>query len=76
MNNNDNEELEPLTITVEQTCRLTNESKTQVYNLIAAGEYEAIKSGRKTLITYASIKKRISNLPKLELQRKLRKVRS
>jgi len=73
---NNNDEFEPLTISIEQTSRITGESKTQIYNLIADGEYEAIKSRRKTLIVYASIKQRIANLPKLELQRKPRKVRS
>jgi excisionase family DNA binding protein len=70
---NKNEELEPLAVTIEQTCHLTNECKTTIYELIAAGQYEAIKSGRKTLIVYASIKKRFANLPKLELTRKRRK---
>ena len=52
------EKLEPLTVSIETTSEITGESKTQIYNLIADGEYEAIKSRRKTLIVYESIKKR------------------
>ena len=62
--------LEPLAITVEQTSRLTNESKTTVYDLVAAGELEAVKSGRKTLILYESVKRRLAGLPRVKLTRK------
>ena len=73
MTNDDSDKtLEPLAITIEETSRLTSESSTQIYNLIAAGELEAVKAGRKTLVIFASVKKRIANLPKLKLERKLR----
>ena len=75
MMNNNEEMLEPLSVSIETTSRITGESKTQIYNLIADGSYDAIKSGRKTLIVYASIKKRLASLPRVELKRK-RKARS
>jgi excisionase family DNA binding protein len=62
--------LEPLAVSVETVTRLTDESKTTVYDLIAAGEYTAIKSGRKTLIVYESVKRRLAGLPKVTLTRK------
>jgi len=72
---NSEETLEPLALTIEQTCQVTNESKSAVYNHVASGEYEAIKSGRRTLILFASIKKRFASLPRVQLQRKPRKAR-
>jgi hypothetical protein len=76
MMNNNEEMLEPLAVSIETTSRITGESKTQVYNLIQDGEYQAVKSGRRTLIVFASIKRRLTNLPKVEIKRKRRKVRS
>ena len=75
-NNNSEEEFEePLTISIERASRLTNESKTTIYNLIADGELEAVKSRRRTLVIYASVKRRLANLPRVELKRKWRKAR-
>lgn len=54
--------LEPLTVTISQVERLTGESRSQIYNRIGRGEYDAVKSGQRTLIIYESIKRRISNL--------------
>jgi hypothetical protein len=56
--------LEPIAVTIGQTERLTSESRSQVYNRIANGEYEAVKSGSRTLIIYESIKRRIAKLPR------------
>lgn len=69
---NNEETLEPLALTIEQTCRVTNESKTKVYDHVAKGEYDAVKSGRRTLILFESIKRRLANLPRVQLQRKTR----
>jgi hypothetical protein len=61
-------ELAPLTVTVEQAEHLTGESRSQIYNRIGRGEYQALKSGRRTLITYDSIKRRIAALPKAAIR--------
>ena len=42
--------IEPLALTIEQTQQATGESRTQVYARIGTGEYQAVKSGRRTLI--------------------------
>ena len=56
-------ELEPLAVTIQETQRLTGESRTAVYNHIASGEYEARKSGARVLILFESIKRRLAKLP-------------
>jgi len=73
--NNNSEGIERLAVTIEETCRITSESKSAVYNHLASGTYTGVKSGRRTLILYASIKKRFDNLPRVQLQRKPRKAR-
>jgi hypothetical protein len=60
-------ELEPLTVTVEP-ARLTGESRSQIYNLIGCGAYQAVKSGRRTLILYDSIKRRQAALPRAKIK--------
>jgi hypothetical protein len=66
-----NEPIEPLTVTFDEAMRITGETRSQLYNLIAAGQIDAVKSGTKTLVVYASLKKRLANLPKLKLKRRL-----
>lgn len=61
-------ELEPLTVTVEQTKRLTGESRSQIYNLIGCGAYQAVKSGRRTHVLYDSIKRRQAALPRAKIK--------
>jgi hypothetical protein len=60
--------LEPLAVTIEQTEKLTSESRSQVYNRIGRGEYTAIKSGRRTLVLFESIKRRIASLPRANIK--------
>src|SRR5262245_61860551 len=59
---------EPLTVTIQQTQRLTGESRSSIYNRIAAGEYDARKSGQRVLILYDSIKRRIQGLPRAKVK--------
>jgi hypothetical protein len=61
-------DLEPLTVTIPQTERLTGESRSQVYNRIGRGEYEAVKAGHRTLVLYESIKARIARLPRAKIR--------
>jgi hypothetical protein len=39
---------------------------------LALLQYEAVKSGRKTLILFESIKRRLASLPRVEIKRKRR----
>ena len=56
--------LEPLAISIPQAMAATGESRSQVYVHIARGEYEAIKSGSRTLIVYESVKRYFAKLPR------------
>jgi Endodeoxyribonuclease RusA len=42
--------------------------RSTVYERLARGEYEAIKDGKRTLITIESIKRRRANLPRAEFK--------
>jgi hypothetical protein len=56
--------IEPLTVTIKRAAELTGESRSRIYELIGSGEYEAVKSNARTLITFESIKRRMANLPR------------
>lgn len=45
----------PITLTVQAFCQSTGLGRTTCYNLIKQGKLSAIKVGRRTLITAASI---------------------
>jgi hypothetical protein len=60
--------LEPLTVTIPQTEQLTGESRSQIYNRIGRGEYDAVKSGARTLIIYDSMKRRVAKLPRAKIK--------
>jgi hypothetical protein len=55
--------LEPLTLTILETQHVTGESRSQIYARLGNGEYQAVKSGLRTLILYESVKRRIAALP-------------
>jgi hypothetical protein len=54
---------EPLAVTFDQAELQTGESKGQLKRLVRRGELKAVKSGRRTLIIYQSIKDRLASLP-------------
>jgi hypothetical protein len=56
-------DIEPLALTIRQVEKATSESRSQVYNRIGRGEYTAVKSGRRTLVLYDSVKRHIGSLP-------------
>jgi hypothetical protein len=60
--------LEPVAVTIPQTEKLTGESRSQIYNRVGRGEYEAVKSGSRTLILYESIKRRFAGLPRATIR--------
>jgi hypothetical protein len=59
--------IEPILVTIANAAAATGESEWQVRQLVSAGIYEAKKAGRRTLIVYAGIKKRVAGLPTAEL---------
>jgi hypothetical protein len=54
--------LEPLGLSVKETAAVERCGVSTVWERLAAGEYEAIKDGAKTLITVKSIQKRREGL--------------
>ncbi|MEM9222088.1 MAG: helix-turn-helix domain-containing protein [Pseudomonadota bacterium] len=52
---------EPLNYTIKQTCELLNIGRTKVYDLIAAGELEAIRIGSRRLVRGESARHIASN---------------
>jgi hypothetical protein len=56
--------IEPVACTIPRTSQITGESRSTVYGLVGEGVYEAVKSGRRTLIIYESIKRRFASLPR------------
>jgi hypothetical protein len=62
------DEIEPLTLTIKRTAAITGESRSKVYERIGRGEYIAVKSDGRTLVTYESIKRRTANLPRAEIK--------
>jgi hypothetical protein len=56
--------LEPLLLTVDETCRIKGEGRSKVYEKMRAGVYIAVKDGTRTKLTYASVKADAENLPR------------
>jgi hypothetical protein len=54
--------LEPYAITIKQTAASEGTCIANVYNRLAAGEYQAVKDGRRTLVLWESIKARRAKL--------------
>ena len=55
----------PELVTIDEARRVSGgESKSSIYRALAAGELEAVKRGRRTLVTTESIRRRLNNLPK------------
>jgi excisionase family DNA binding protein len=48
--------MEPIALTVSDTTKATGFGKTTTYKLINEGKLTAVKVGRRTLVTVASIK--------------------
>ena len=57
--------IEPLVLTIAETCRVESKGRSAIYEGIVRGEYEAVKDGARTLITYESIKRRHASLPRV-----------
>ena len=55
-------DFEPYAVTIKQTAASEGTSVANVYNRLAAGEYQAVKDGRRTLVLWESIKARRAKL--------------
>jgi hypothetical protein len=55
--------LEPIFLSISETSRITSDSTWRVKELLRLGIYEARKSGRRTLVSFESIRKRCNALP-------------
>ena len=60
-------ELEPLVYRIEDAKRMIGSGTTKVYELIAAGVLDARKAGSRTLITGASLRRYVADLPKADI---------
>ena len=53
----------PLGVSIRQAAEITGESQWQVKQKLRAGTYQAKKSGRRTIISFASIERAWGALP-------------
>jgi hypothetical protein len=56
--------VEPFALTVKKSEDFSGISRAELYRRMAAGQIEAVKSGRTTLILVASLKAHLAELPK------------
>jgi hypothetical protein len=59
----ENQIVEPLGLSIAKTAEITSESTWKVKQRLRAGEYTAKKAGRRTIISYSSIKAVWASLP-------------
>ncbi len=64
------EEMEPISVSIETASRLTGICRSRIYYLIAQGKLDARKYGKSTLILADSLKKFLSDLPPAKIYRK------
>ncbi|MGO9672712.1 MAG: hypothetical protein ACLPSF_00815 [Methylocella sp.] len=61
--------LDPLYVSVEEAARRTGESEWTVRDKLRRRVYRAKKSGRRTLIIFASVKEHLASLPDAQFAR-------
>jgi hypothetical protein len=61
-------ELEPLLCSIEAACAIISRGKSFVFDAIARGTIQAVKSDRRTLIVVASLKAYVASLPPAKLK--------
>ena len=52
--------IEPCHVTLAVGCAYTGDSRSAMYDAVAKGEVEAVKSGRRTLLVFESLKRRVA----------------
>ena len=60
--------LEPYALSIKNASAYTGESEWTTKQRIRLGIYEAVKSGRRTLVLFSSVKAYVHNLPRAKLQ--------
>jgi excisionase family DNA binding protein len=56
-------ELQPILVPISQASSIISKCRRGIYELIATGQLEAVKSGRSTRIVYESLKQYAASLP-------------
>jgi hypothetical protein len=59
-------EVEPLLVSIPQTCQLIGRCTATVYELLGGHQLEAVKSDGRTLVRMDSIKRYVASLQKAE----------
>ena len=59
---------EPLAYRLDDAKRLIGCGTTRIYELIGAGALDARKAGNRTLVTAASLRQYVDNLPKADIR--------
>lgn len=52
--------IEPANVTMRVGCAYTGDSRTAMYDAIGKGEVDAVKEGRRTLLVFESLKRRVA----------------
>jgi len=56
-------EIQPILVPIKQASAIIGRSRRGIYQLIAADQLQAVKSGRSTLVVYESLKQYATKLP-------------
>jgi excisionase family DNA binding protein len=60
--------VEPLLVGVAETAHILASSRSEIYQMIARGELDAVKDGARTKITFESIRQRAASRPKAQIR--------
>jgi excisionase family DNA binding protein len=55
--------LEPILLPIDRVADMIGKCRRSIYELIASGQLQAVKSGRNTLVVYDSVKGYVAGLP-------------
>ena len=64
------EEMDPISVSIETAARLTGICRSRLYYLIAEGKIDARKYGKSTLILAGSLRRFLADLPSAKIRRK------
>jgi excisionase family DNA binding protein len=62
-------ETQPILVSIERASATIGRSRRGIYQLIAVGQLQAVKSGRRTLVVYESLKGYAAKLPAVKIKR-------
>jgi hypothetical protein len=62
----------PILISIRESCRISGYSRSETYRRLAAGDIEAVKAKSRTLIVYASLLSHLRALPPAKFRRPAR----